>query len=464
MDYPSGVIEVPEIDVGIPEQADHGTDTSRNSAEFTQVGIYLKNTREFPLLNRREERSEAIAIEKAQIGMLSLALKIPLAVKELSHIRDQVLSGDFPLDELLCNIKGADRSALEAMGAKFCSLVSKVISSEGVRSNCASKLISLTGFNTSAYGPLFDALERTTASMEGLQNSIEGASDKATEKRLREELRVCEKAAGIKYRKLKKISKEIAQRRQQLYQHRDTMANSNLRLVINIAKHYVGRGVPFPDLIQEGNVGLMNAIDRFKYQKGYKFSTFATWWIRQSIARGVADKSRTIRLPIHMFDRVVKVAKVREMLEMEMSGPVTDEYLAERCGLTLGNVEECLRLSSAAYELTYDSPISGETDLTFQDVIEDETSPAPDAVAEENETRRRLIAFLDVLTPKERFVVMARTGFLPRFDTLDSIGKRLDVTRERVRQIQNKAIKKLKDHPMAECIRKEILDDLMRAA
>jgi len=266
----------------------------------------------------------------------------------------------------------------------------------------------------------------------------------AIAKEVQNEYKRIESEVGIKIDELKDRWDRITRARTLVSEAKDELITRNLRLVINIAKNYIGRGLSLLDLIQEGNIGLMRAIDKFDYKKGFKFSTYATWWIRQAVTRALMDQAKTIRVPVHMMDFYNKVSKASRELRQQLGREPSKKEIGKRLEVSAGKIEEAFRAIQDPIALQ--TPV-GDDGTTIEEFISDKESPTPYSDTERNNITERILKVLNTLTPRESEIIRRRFGIgFGKDHTLEEVGRQFSITRERVRQIEAKALRKLK-HP-----------------
>jgi RNA polymerase primary sigma factor len=303
------------------------------------------------------------------------------------------------------------------------------------------KKIEIADRKMGRHGSLKDLKKLIT---EKKKNNVNPVKLIAIAKEVQNEYKRVESEIGIKIEDLQAKWDRITRARSLVTEAKNELITRNLRLVVNIAKNYVGRGLPLLDLIQEGNIGLMKAVDKFKYEKGFKFSTYATWWIRQAITRALIDQTKTIRVPVHMMEFYNRVTKATRELTQALGREPSNEEIGNKLGVPTRKVEEVFRAIQDPIALQ--TPV-GDEDTELEDFIGDKNSPSPYSDAERNEISDQILMILKTLTPKEEKVIRMRFGIgVDRDHTLEEVGRHLSITRERVRQIEAKALRKLK-HP-----------------
>jgi RNA polymerase primary sigma factor len=267
-----------------------------------------------------------------------------------------------------------------------------------------------------------------------------------------------ETAYHLSINDIKEVNREVSIGEAKARRAKKEMVEANLRLVISIAKKYTNRGLQFLDLIQEGNIGLMKAVDKFEYRRGYKFSTYATWWIRQAITRSIADQARTIRIPVHMIETINKLNRISRQMLQEMGREPTPEELAVRMEMPEDKVRKVLKI--AKEPISMETPIGDDEDSHLGDFIEDQSVASPIDQATMESLRETTHSVLAQLTPREAKVLRMRFGIDMNTDhTLEEVGKQFDVTRERIRQIEAKALRKLRHPSRSEQLRSFLMDD-----
>ncbi|MBE9528129.1 MAG: RNA polymerase sigma factor RpoD [Proteobacteria bacterium] len=390
-----------------------------------------------PLLKREEEVIYAKRIEEGRAELRKLTLSSPFALREVMRITNRVKSGHAGLKELIEEAEESsvyDEAYIGAKVTKFEKL--KRRKPEGVYrflkdANISQKLVR--------------KIVMRAVKLERLLTREEKKRGPKKAERAKLRVRRVMRKLGMKRADLKALAKEVKLNDYNMREAKQRLIEANLRLVVSIAKRYINLGLKFSDLIQEGNIGLMKAVDKFDYKKGYKFSTYATWWIRQAITRSIADHGRTIRIPVHMIETINRLLQTSRQLLKELGREPYPDEIAGRMDIPIAKVRRILRLMKQT--LSLETPIGDDEESSLGDFIEDEKSPSPADAAVEKDLTDQTTMVLDSLTPREEKVLRMRFGIGERQDyTLEEVGRVLGVTRERVRQIEAKAIRRLR-HP-----------------
>ena len=359
------------------------------------------------------------------------------------------------LGALFCQFKLVPRQ-FEQLARNIRDIVKRIKDQEILMRDCCVRTCHMTKEEFNRYYRL-NALSQTSGNSEGRTDWIEAAIDSGKPyadglrknrrelERAMDRLRDIENEIGISIYDIKNISVNMNRGENLAQRAKKQMIEANLRLVISIAKKYTNRGLQFLDLIQEGNIGLMKAVDKFEYRRGYKFSTYATWWIRQAITRSIADQARTIRIPVHMIETINKLNRVSRQMLQEKGRDPTPEELAQQMGMPEEKIRKVLKI--AKEPISMKTPVGDDDDSHIGDFIEDSNMALPDEAATADSLKDNIKKALDALTPRESKVLKMRFGIGMSTDhTLEEVGKQFDVTRERIRQIEAKALRKLR-HP-----------------
>ncbi len=465
-----------------------GTTRRVEGAPDDPVRMYLKEMGSVPLLSREEEVEISKRIEKAQIQIERIIMRFRYSTQEAISIAQYLISGKERFDKCITEKEIANKSAFLALLPKMVTLLKQEdralheqlllledpklkktdkvkiledIEKCRIRSQAYLRLFHFRHNIIEDFGEVilraydrFLELEREIKDLEPRAERNKYANSKllAAQRKLRKR----ELAAGRNIEEFKKDVRMLQRWLDKSQEAKREMVESNLRLVISIAKKYTNRGLSFLDLIQEGNMGLMKAVEKFEYRRGYKFSTYATWWIRQAVTRAIADQARTIRIPVHMIETINKVLRGAKKLMMETGREPTPEELATELGLTAERVREIYKIAQHPISLQAEVGDGGESQ--FGDFLEDTSADSPAEATGYSILKDKMNEVLATLTERERKVLIQRFGLLDgKPKTLEEVGLQFNVTRERIRQIEAKALRKMR-HPTRSKQLKAFLD------
>jgi RNA polymerase primary sigma factor len=449
-----------------PALPDEGLGPPEGRAE-DPVRLYLREIGRVPLLTAQQEVEIGRRIEQGQMALRRALAAIPLALRELLATADRLRRGEVAPDDVIVLPEGGEVDAaevrrflnafarirrLEREAARLEEALRDRRRSAATRQNYAKwiaanreaiqKIVAELPLKPALVDQVVARVQRYGAELERLGEAARQRS--AGGSGARRQLRALEREVGLPRKRLGAALAEIVRRDLEVRQAKKELMEANLRLVVSVAKRYLGSDLSLLDLIQEGNIGLMKAVDRFQYRRGFKFSTYATWWIRQAITRAIADHSRTIRIPVHMVETLNRISRVSRQMTNELGREPTPEELAQRTGIPAKKVR--LILESSRRPLSLEAPIGEDSELG--DFLEDKSAGSPNDSLLSQDLATQVERALATLSPKEKEILRLRFGLGDEGEhTLEEVGRRFQVTRERIRQIEAKALRKLR-HPL----------------